>query len=82
MREINPKNYLDEDGNYIMIACDQAVFLPMMQKSLEDDRALVFVPMVMYHYDIDLQNPNLFTSQRSVKQKTSAEWIRERGYIR
>lgn len=82
MREINPKNYLDEDGNYIMIACDQAVFLPMMQKSLEDDRALVFVPMVMYHYDIDLQNPNLFTSQRSVKQKASAEWIRERGYIR
>ena len=82
MRGINRKNFLDEDGNFIMIACDQAVFLPMMQKSIEEGRPLVFVPIVMYHYDIDLQNPNLFTSERSVKQKASAEWIRERGYIR
>jgi len=82
MRGIDMRNYFDEDGNYIMIACDQAIFLPMLQKSIEEGRSLVFVPLVMYHYDIDLQNPNLFTNQRSIKQKASAEWIRERGYIR
>lgn len=81
MRDISPKNYLDENGNYIMIACDQAVFLPMMQKALGDKKPLVFVPIVMYHYDIDLNNPSLFTCERSINQKFSAERIRERGFI-
>lgn len=81
MRGISPKNYLDDEGNYIMIACDQAVFLPMMQKALIEKQPLVFVPLVMYHYDINLQNPTLFTSERSLNQKASAEWIRERGFV-
>ena len=81
LRGINKKNFLDDDGNYIMIACDQAVFLPMMHKAIKEDRPLVFVPMVMYHYDIDLKNPNLFKSERSLNQKMSAERIRERGFI-
>lgn len=81
MRGINKKNFLDDQGNYIMIACDQAVFLPMMHKAIKEDRPLIFIPIVMYHYDIDLQNPNLFKSERSINQKMSAERIRERGYI-
>ena len=28
---INEDNFRDEDGNWIMIACDQAIFLPMME---------------------------------------------------
>ena len=64
-----------------MIACDQAVFLPMMQKALDEGRNLAFIPVVMYHYDIDLSNPSLFSSQRSLDQKASGEWIRERGYV-
>ena len=82
MRGINPKNYLDDEGNFIMIACDQAIFLPMMQKAIETKRSLAFLPLVGYHYNIDLDNPELFTCDRSQKQKVSAEWIRERGYIR
>lgn len=82
MRGIDKRNYLDDEGNYIMIACDQAIFLPMMQNALLQNKPLVFVPMVMYHYDIDLNNPNLFKQDRSIKQKLSAERIRERGYIR
>lgn len=81
LRGINHQNFLDSNGNYIVIACDQAIFLPMMRKAQMEERPLVFVPMVMYHYSIDLQKPDLFSCDRSQNQKTSAEWIRERGYV-
>jgi len=57
------------------------VFLPMMHLAIKDKQPLVFLPLVCYHYSIDLENPDLFTEDRSVKQKISAEWIRERGYV-
>ncbi len=81
LRDINPQNFLDDEGNYIMIACDQAVFLPILHKAHLDKRLRVFVPLVMYHYSINLKDPELFHSDRSLRQKYSAEWIRERGYI-
>lgn len=74
-------NFRDEKGDYIMIACDQAVFLPMMHLSHLEGKKLQFVPIIGYHYNIDLSNKNLFTSDRSVKQKMSAETIRARGYL-
>jgi len=78
---INPKNFMDDSGEWIVIACDQAIFLPMMERARRNARPLIYFPMVMYHYDIDLQNPELFKQDRSIKQKMSAERIRERGYI-
>ena len=81
LRGLNEDNFKDEDGNWIMIACDQAIFLPMMERARRANKPLVFLPRVMYHYDIDLQDPNLFTTERSFKQKGSAEFIRARGYI-
>ena len=78
---INEKNFKDSEGNWIMIACDQAVFLPMMERARRKNRPLIFLPMIMYHYDIDLKNPELFRQDRSLRQKMSAEWIRERGFI-
>ena len=81
MNGINDKNYLDEDGEWIMIACDQAVFLPLLHKAYLDNRPRLFLPRVMYHYNIDLADPSLFTCDRSITQKVSAESIRERGYI-
>jgi hypothetical protein len=64
-----------------MIACDQAVFLPMMHLSLQEGMELKFVPVVAYHYNIDLSNKNLFTSSRAINQKMSAEMIRSRGFV-
>ena len=64
-----------------MIACDQAVFLPMMERARRKGRPLIFFPRVMYHYDINLEDPELFTKDRSINQKMSAEKIRQRGYI-
>ena len=81
LKKVNPKNFYDDDGNWIMIACDQAVFLPMMHLAVKEKLPLVFLPIVCYHYNIDLQKPDLFTEDRSVRQKMSAEWIRERGYV-
>lgn len=78
---LNPKNFIDQDGNYIVIACDQAIFLPMMERARRNGRPLIFLPMLMYHYSIDLQRPDLFSCDRSLRQKQSAEWIRQRGYI-
>lgn len=78
---INPENFRDKEGNYIMIACDQAVFLPMMERARRRKRKLIFLPMVMYHYNIDLNKKNLYHNERSYAQRDSAIWIRERGFI-
>lgn len=81
IKGLNEKNFKDDDGNWIQIACDQAVFLPMMERARRKGRDLAYLPIVMYHYDIDLGNPELFTEKRSQNQKMSAGRIRERGYI-
>lgn len=78
---INEDNFKDEDGNWIMIACDQAVFLPMLERARLKHRPLIFWDRLMYHYDIDLQDPTLFTKDRSIIQKQSAEMIRARGFL-
>ena len=81
MNDINIENYKGESGEWITIGCDQAIFLPMMHKALLDARKRLFLPLVCYHYNINLEDPNLFTSDRSIEQKSSAEWVRARGYV-
>jgi glycosyltransferase involved in cell wall biosynthesis len=82
LKKVNKQNFFDDDGNWIMIACDQAVFLPMMHLAHKNNKPLVFFPLICYHYNIDLERPTLFTEDRSLKQKQSAEWIRARGYVK
>ena len=81
LKKVNPKNFYDSDGKWIMIACDQAVFLPMMHLAIKENLPLVFLPIVCYHYNIDVEKEEIFTSERTHKQRISAEWIRERGYV-
>jgi glycosyltransferase involved in cell wall biosynthesis len=78
---INKANFLDDEGNWIMIACDQAIFLPMLEKAWREKRPTLFLNTCMYHYSIDLEDPELFNTLRSKNQKMSAEWVRSRGYI-
>ena len=78
---LNEANFKDDNGEWIMIGCDQAVFLPMMERARLAGRELIFFPRVMYHYNINLSDPNLFKSNRSLKQKASGEWLRRRGYV-
>jgi len=81
LRKVPKANFFTDSGEYIMIACDQAIFLPMMHLSHLEGKKLNFVPIVGYHYNIDLGNKNLFTSNRAINQKMSAEMIRERGFL-
>lgn len=78
---INPKNFKDDEGNWIMIACDQAVFLPMLERARLRKRPLMYIPRVLYHYDCDVFNREQFFNDRAYNQKDSAVWIRERGYL-
>lgn len=81
LRVVPKKNFFTDDGEWIMIACDQAIFLPMMHKSLLDSKRLLYVPIVGYHYNINLADKQLFTSTRALNQKVSAETIRKRGFV-
>lgn len=81
LKKVPKSNFMTAEGEYIMIACDQAIFLPMMHLSLLEGKDLNFLPVIGYHYNIDLQNKNLFTCDRAIKQKMSAEMIRARGFI-
>jgi glycosyltransferase involved in cell wall biosynthesis len=81
LKRVPESNFKDEDGNWIMIACDQAVFLPMMHLAMQNKESLIFLPRVCYHYSIDLKKPDLFHNDRSYAQKHSAEWIRQRGFV-
>ena len=82
LKKVPRANFYDDEGRWIMIACDQAVFLPMMHLALKNKQPIVYLPVVCYHYNIDLSNKNIFQEDRSIKQKLSAEWIRERGYVK
>jgi len=80
-KNINLKNYKDDEGNWLMIGGDQTTFLPMMERARRKGRPLIYFPRVMYHYSIDLNNPDLFKNERSLWQKNSVERLRARGYI-
>ncbi len=81
LRRVPDANFRDSNGDYIVIACDQAIFLPMLHTSIREGRLVGHIPHVCYHYSIDLQDKNLFHTERSYRQKHSAEWIRERGFV-
>ena len=78
---LNKENFKDDNGEYFKVAQDQAIFLPMMERARLNNKVLAFYDKVTYHYDINMEDPELFKSDRSYKQKKSAEWIRSRGYI-
>lgn len=81
LKRVPKKNFYDENGDWIMIACDQTVFLPMMHMSIQNKEPVVHLPLVCYHYSIDLQKPNLYHNERSYKQRDMALWVRERGFL-
>lgn len=81
IKKVPDQNFRDENGLYIMIACDQAVFLPMLHTSIKDGMLVGHIPHVCYHYNIDLNKPNLYHNERSYKQRDTAIWLRERGFV-
>lgn len=79
---LNPKNFKDEDGEWIIIACDQAIFLPMLERARVRKRPIIYIPRTMYHYNCEaVEDRSIFFKQRALKQKDMAKWIRKRGYL-
>lgn len=81
MDGINDANYRDATGEYAMIACDRFVYLPILENCKRKGLARLFIPRCFYHYSIDLADPELYTCDRSVKQKDNADWLAQRGFI-
>jgi glycosyltransferase involved in cell wall biosynthesis len=81
LKRVPKSNFLDENGEWIMIACDQTVFLPMMHMCSQNKQSLIHFPLVCYHYSIDLEKPNLYHNERSYNQRDMALWVRERGFL-
>jgi len=81
LKKIPDANFRDENGEYIMIACDQAIYLPMLHTATRDNKIVGHTPMVCYHYNIDLQKPNLYHNERSYRQRDTAVWLRARGFV-
>lgn len=78
INDINDVNFRGEDGEYIKRAGDQAIYLPVLKAA----KKRFFVPRVMYHYTIDLEDPTLFTKDDSKFQKNEADFIRKRGFVK
>lgn len=75
---VNDENFRGEDGNYIRRAGDQCIYLP----ALHNTHKRGFVPRVMYHYNIKTDDPSIFQTSDAKFQKSEAEFIRHRGYVK
>ena len=53
--DIPDSNFRDDEGEYIMIACDQAIFLPLLHKTNLRERKYGHFPLTAYHYNIRLK---------------------------
>lgn len=73
---VNPKNYVNDAGELFRRAGDQAIYLPVLKLA----RRKVFLPLVAYHYSIDMSS-STFRSEDALFQRSEAELIRRRGFI-
>ena len=78
---VNPTNFLDENGKTITIACDRAIYCPVLEMSKRMGRPRIFAGIVATHYNLRLSDPDLFSNERSLEQRRSAEFIHKRGFI-
>ena len=79
--DIPESNFKDENNEFIMIACDQAIFLPLLHKTNLRKRKYGHIPFVSYHYNIKTNDPSIYQTERALRQKDTAINIRKRGYL-
>lgn len=73
---VDDQNFRGEDGNYFKRIGDQAIYLPVLHLAKKRQ----FLPIVAYHYTIDMQTATFQTDDAKF-QKSEAEFLRERGFI-
>ena len=75
---VKDENFRNQDGDYFKRIGDQAIYLPVLHRSAGNWH---FEPFVAYHYTIDM-SPKTFQSDDAKFQKSEAEFLRERGFIK
>lgn len=74
------ENFRGPDGEYIKRAGDQAIYLPVLWRSLQDGYKNVFFPRLTYYYTIDIK-PETFQTDDAKFQLREANFLRARGYV-
>jgi len=49
---------------------------------LKNSKKRIYLPRVMYHYTIDEQNGAVYQTDDAKFQKSEADFIRARGYVK
>lgn len=78
LANVSDKNYRNEEGEYFKRIGDQVFYLPALYNAQGNWH---FEPIVAYHYTID-PSPETFLTDDALFQKTEAEYLRERGFVR
>jgi glycosyltransferase involved in cell wall biosynthesis len=77
LNNVNDENFRNEDGEYVRRAGDQAIYLPALYNS----KKKFFLPRVLYHYTID-DMPETYQTDDAKFQKSEADFLRKRGYVK
>lgn len=78
IQEINEENYKNKSGEYFKRIGDQAMYLPALWNAQGNWH---FEPRVAYHYTIKME-PETFQTSDAKFQKSEAEYLRSRGFIK
>ncbi len=75
---VKDENFRNQNGEYFKRIGDQAIYLPVLHRSAGNWH---FEPFVAYHYTIDM-SPETFQTDDAKFQKSEADFLRERGFIK
>jgi glycosyltransferase involved in cell wall biosynthesis len=74
---VSYENFLNQNGELVKRAGDQAFFLPCLRNS----KNRTFVQRVLYHYHIDEKDGAVYQTDDARFQREEAEFLRHRGYV-
>jgi glycosyltransferase involved in cell wall biosynthesis len=77
LNNVSYENFLNQNGEIVKRAGDQAIYLP----ALYNAKKFGFLPLCTYHYSIDEKNGQIYQSDDAKFQKQEADFIRNRGYV-
>lgn len=77
IEHVNEDNFKDENGNYFKRIGDQAFMLP----AIKNARKYVYIPHPFYAYRCSLE-PETFQTEDAKFQKSEAEFLRKRGFVK
>ena len=78
LSDVDDKNFRGPDGHYFKRIGDQAIYLPALNQAKGN---WAFIPIVAYHYTIDM-SPSTFQTDDAKFQKSEADYLRKRGFVK